>query len=122
MKRHQLIITTAILIATMTAAVADELVRFEGEHFGLTHNIGLENIQILTGSSCSGGYMLYGLDYPGEWVEYNQVHIDTLGYYVPRARIMGEYQARYEIQLTFTPCLGGDSETSVITVFGSGFG
>ena len=124
MKLHILLLTSLALFITVlpTDAHADELVRIEAEYFGLTHNIGLQNIQPLTGSGCSAGYMLYGFDYPDEWVEYNQIHIDTLGHYVPHVMIMGEWQARYEIELTFTPCEGGDSETTIISVTGYGFG
>jgi hypothetical protein len=124
MKVHRLILATTVLIAAAVPldAIADEIIRFEAEDFVLKHNIGLENIQRLSGGSCSSGYLLSGLDYPAEWVEYDQVHIDTLGYYIPRARIMGEYQAYYEIQMIFTPCQGGSSESAIITATGKGYG
>lgn len=102
---------------------ADEILTIEAEGFDDSYNIGLETIRSMLLTGCSAGYVLYGFDYPNEWVEYYSVRVDTLGFYVPRIIFRGEPQVQYQIQLIFTPCGEGTvSEVAIFNVTGTGFG
>jgi hypothetical protein len=62
---------------------------------------------------------LEGLDYPGEWTEYD-MHVPAFGTYSIVLLCWGDYNVPYHLRLHVTPALGGDAQTIDIEFLGKG--
>lgn len=112
-----------IVVTVMMAIPAQpgaQTITVEAENFTVSHDIAYEVIRSASSSSCSGGYWLIGLDYNGEWVQYN-LPVGSFGYYQPRLRCMGDIGSPFTLILTVYPPKLGDPQTSTFNFTGTGY-
>lgn len=62
---------------------------------------------------------LVGLDYPGEWTEY-EMNVPAFGTYSIIMLCWGDYNVPYHLRLYVTPALGGDTQTIDFEFLGKG--
>lgn len=93
----------------------------EAENFTNSNDIAYEIIRSTAYSGCSGGYWLIGLDYIGEWVQYN-LPVGSFGYYQPRLRCMADLGSGFTLILTVYPSMIGTPQTVTFNFTGKGFG
>jgi hypothetical protein len=118
-----------LLIATIltltffacTAAAGRSAILVEGESFTDYQNYSNVPIQAVAGPACSGGLMLIGLDYPGEWTKYN-VPVEDYGYYAARMLCRGDLNINYIIRLEVYPPAIGMPQTIEFSYTGRGYG
>jgi hypothetical protein len=101
----------AVMLAPCLAGATDVYV--QAESFTDFNNIMPENIRAYNGS-------LLGLDYPGEWAEF-QVSVSTFGTYLLSVRVWGEANTPYLFHLKTRPIRGEDPQTITISFAGRGY-
>jgi hypothetical protein len=82
----------------------------EAEDFVAFNNIGEQKIQRLPLSGCSSGYILYGLDVPTEWTEYD-VTIPSAGTYQFALISRGAEGESYSLKIALTKAIDPSSVT-----------
>ncbi|UCF04643.1 MAG: hypothetical protein JSV33_12025 [bacterium] len=123
--RSRLLVSVVITCAvyTCTAASGRSAILVEGENFIDYEDIAMVPIQAVPGPSCSGGYMVIGLDYPSEWTKYNvPVENEEYGYYVARMLCRGDLGVSYQIRLEIYPPNIGMPQTIEFNYSGKGYG
>lgn len=118
-KRIMLVGLTAAVMAP--SPVWSKTVLIEAEDYTTSHNITGEAIEVFPGSGCSGGYFLVGLDYAGEWTEYD-VAVTDFGYYALAIKCRGDLNHYYAFRLTFTSAEAGTEESVDFNFTGNGYG
>ncbi len=108
------------VMTVIPAQLLAQTITVEAENFTASHDIAYEVIRSASSSSCSGGYWLIGLDYNGEWVQYN-LPVTSFGYYQPRLRCMGDMGSPFNLILTVYPPKVGDPQTSTFNFTGTGY-
>ena len=122
MKFVMLLITAASLASFTGHAYAQHTgILIEAEDYGSYSDIANVPIQTRTSVSCSGGYILAGLDYPGEWTTY-YVPVPDYGYYKVNLVCRGDWAVNYQIRLELYPQTIGDPQTIQFHFTGLGYG
>jgi hypothetical protein len=108
-----IIILSAAAIALAPAPVRSLTIQVEAEDFVDFYESGLytlirENLG-----------RLEGLDYPGEWTEYN-MNVSDYGTYSFVLLCWGDFNVPYHLKLYVKPILGGDTQTIDINFIGKG--
>jgi hypothetical protein len=106
------VIAAAILFLSPGFARAID-VYVQAEDFTSSNNIMPENIR------ADGGSLL-GLDYAGEWAEF-QVAAATFGTYAVTMRCWGNLNVPYHFHLAILPVQGGEPQQIEISYIGKGF-
>lgn len=109
----------ALCIAPSIVLAQRQLI--EAEDFSTSYDWGGAAIQALPLSGCSGGYFLYGLDTPGEWVEY-ELGVNASGVFGFTMTCRGTLNRPYALKLAFFPAGGGPASTVEFSFVGEGFG
>ncbi len=73
----------------------------EAEDYASYENTGGQMIQRVPVSGCSSGYILYGLDVPGEWTQY-YAPVAEVGTYEVMITCRGGLNVNYGLRLVFT--------------------
>jgi hypothetical protein len=111
-----------VLIALVPAGEArSQRVTIEAESYTAYSETGGAQIQPIVLSGCSGGYFLYGLDAPGEWVQYDYA-ANREGLFSCSIKCRGTLNRSYSFRAVFTPVAGGDARTVNFNFIGEGFG
>ncbi len=113
----------AVVLAVLSAAAYAQTpgIEIENEDYTAFYDAGGTPIQKVTLSGCSGGYILTGLDAPGEWVQYNVSPL-AYGYYSFNLAARGDFGAEYEFRLVFTPSGSGTVQAVDFIFMGQGYG
>jgi hypothetical protein len=109
--RRILALAAAVIFAPCLAGATDTYV--QAESFTNSYNILPENIRAYNGS-------LVGIDYHGEWAEF-QVSVPAFGTYQLSLRVWGEANTPYLFYLKTRPIRGEDPQTITISYAGMGF-
>jgi hypothetical protein len=122
-KRWRWICRAAVLLALIpvVAAAQTPSIEIETEDYTAFHDVGGTLMQKVILSGCSGGYILIGLDSPGEWAQYNVSPL-AYGYYSFVLTARGDYGVEYGFRLTFTPTGPGTAQTVEFSFTGQGYG
>jgi hypothetical protein len=110
MKRLIAIVACIIVVSPSIARAID--VRVEAEDFTSSYNIQPENIR-------ADGGALKGLDWEGEWAEF-QVAAAAFGTYTVTLRCWGNANVPYHFHLVTLPVQGEDPQTIEISYIGLG--
>lgn len=114
-KTARLIIISLFIasIAPVPIQVRSETIRVEAEDFVGFYESGLYDLIHV--------YLLRleGLDYPGEWTEYD-MKVSAYGTYSFLLLCWGDGGVPYHLQLHLTPALGGETQTIDINFIGEG--
>lgn len=119
--------TTKILVcAIVPVLIAPGLVlattiHIEAEFFTNSHNYAGDTLSAVPASSCSGGYLLTGLDHTGEWTEY-ALPIDVVGNYSATMRCRGDFGVPYHFLLVVNSLRSTSSQTVDFSFTGNGYG
>ena len=110
------LIAISLLIASIVpvpAQVRSETIRVEAEDFVDFYESGLYDLIHV--------YLLRleGLDYPGEWTEYD-MNVSAYGTYSFLMLCWGDYNVPYHLKLYLTPAAGGITQTIDIEFTGKG--
>ena len=111
MKKLIALVAAVLIFAPSLALGVD--VSVQAEDFTSSYNIMPENIR-------GEGGALLGLDYAGEWAEF-QVAAATFGTYTVTMRCWGNLNVPYHFHLVTLPVQGEDSQTIEISYIGRGF-
>jgi len=116
------IISILFIVILIPIAAISAIIRFEAEDYTSSHDTALEPIRVYPYSTCSGGAMLVGLDYPGEWVTYT-ISLSSYGIYEPSIRCRGDQNQTYSLNMEITPS-GASGPTQIINLNfnGKGYG
>ena len=118
--RYCLSILSITLVLVPAAAIAQRLT-IEAENYTSCGDAGGAQVQSIESTGCSGGYFLYGLDTPGEWVQYDLAP-NTAGIYSLGMKCRGTLNRDYAFRALFTPLNGGSPQTVDFNFAGEGFG
>lgn len=110
---------TALCLAPSILFAQRQLI--EAEDFLTSYDAGGAAIQALPLAGCSGGYFLFGLDIPGEWVEY-ELAVEASGVFGFTMTCRGTLNRQYALKLVFSPAGGGAASTVEFSFVGEGFG
>lgn len=122
MKIAMFLITAAGLASFACHAYAEQTgIRIEAENYDSYYDIANVPIQTKTSVSCSGGYIMAGLDYPGEWATY-YIPIPDYGYYQVNLVCRGDWAVNYQIRLEMYPQTIGTPQTIQFNFTGLGYG
>ena len=110
-----------LAFSVIPLSVSAQRLAIEAEAYTASNETGGAAIQSLPLSGCSGGYFLYGLDTPGEWVQYD-VTLSDSGAFSFALKCRGVFDRQYGFRLVFTPVDGGEPQTVDFTFVGMGFG
>jgi hypothetical protein len=111
-----------LTILAVLAAPADAIRHLiEAETFTASNDIEYEIIRAALGDGCSGQMMLMGLDFPGEWVEYD-VTFSAFGTWSVGVRARGDLGVAYTLRFTFTGTQSGTSTSYDVYYTGRGYG
>lgn len=94
----------------MAVNLKTEMIVIQAENYYASHDIGGQTIQRKPVSGCSSGYVLYGLDTPGEWTRYS-VSVKEGGTYQFNIRSQGYYDDAYGLRITLTDITGTETTT-----------
>jgi len=111
MKKLIALVAAVLIFAPSLALGVD--VSVQAEDFTSSYNIMPENIR-------GEGGALLGLDYAGEWAEF-QVAAATFGTYTVTMRCWGNLNVPYHFHLHILPVQGEEPQTIEISYIGKGF-
>lgn len=121
--RTAVVILAAALLATIAPPErsAAYTITVEAEGYHSSQNIAMTPIQQYMLTGCSSGFVLYGLDYPGEWTGYS-MSVSQHGTF--SARLVAKGYAGFEnhVRLEVTPAGGGTTQTGTFVLTGDGLG
>lgn len=103
----------SICLLALSPSVRAERILLEAEAFTAYHEIGFNPI-------INYGAYLFGLDYPGEWVEYLIANVSTLGTRSVTIKAIGEAGVPYHLRVTATPDNPANSQSVDVTFTGKG--
>lgn len=109
-----ILFVTCLLSLLVPASVCSQIITVEAESFTASQNAGAQLIRMVN-------FYLYGLDFPGDWTEYN-IECDSYGHYSPQIRIRGAAGESYELRLTVTAGVSGDMQSYEISFVGADYG
>lgn len=112
-KTAWIIIVASLAGLLIPASVFAQISTLQAETFTDSHDIAYAVIQ-------SAGSILLGLDYPGEWTEY-QLGLSKFGEYSVHLTIKGDDRVPYELSLTLAD-ISGNAQTCDFTFVGVGTG
>ncbi len=116
MSRTARLIIISLFIASLATApvsVRSETIKVEAEAYVDYYESGLYKL--------ISKYLLRleGLDYPGEWTEYN-INVSAYGTYSFLMLCWGDFNVPYHLKLHVTPALVGVTQTIDINFLGKG--
>lgn len=116
-------VAVVVTVLPVAAFAQMQSIEIETEDFTAFNDTGGTLAQKVVLSGCSGGYILIGLDAPGEWVEYS-VTPPGFGYFSFTLTGRGDYGVEYGFRLIFTPTEsgGGSVQTVEFSFMGQGYG
>ena len=122
-EKRRWICRAAILLAIVPvfAAAQTPSIEIEAEDYTAFYETGGTAMRKVILSGCSGGYILIGIDSPGEWTQYNVSPL-AFGYYSFILTARGDYGVEYGFKLTFTPTESGTAQTVEFSFTGQGYG
>lgn len=109
-----------IFFTVVTVLLHSENIIIEAENFVELENLKGDEIQAAPGSACSGEQILVGLDYSGEWVDY-ELKIPSRGNYEIVAACRGDVFRDQILLVFFTTEDGDDFRSGEITFVGKGY-
>ncbi len=112
---------TAVLCGGIPHAVAAQRIGVEAEGYADSHDLGGWPIQPWPYSDCSSGYVLRGLDTPGEWTEYD-VGFPSAASYSVSIKCQGSQGRQYALKVELIPVGGGESRITEFSFTGLGYG
>ncbi|UCG52139.1 MAG: hypothetical protein JSW58_00875 [Candidatus Latescibacterota bacterium] len=118
-RRFVTLVTAVALL--IPAAVLAQVLEIEAEEFTAHNDLAGMAIQSWPGSGCSGGFILIGLDFTGEWTEYD-VSVSAFGYYSLSLKCIGELNQPYSLRMVFTPVGEGTEQVVDFSFIGKGYG
>lgn len=120
MKRNILLALIALMLSS--SPLSSATIKVEAETFTSYYDLEYELIRSAAGPSCSGGYMLVGLDYPNEWVKY-EISVSSFGVYNANLMVRGDLNQPYSLRMEVTSNNINDNPQSVDFNFrGNGYG
>jgi hypothetical protein len=117
----RLLSIASVVFLLIPVTLSAQRLAIEAESYTASNDTGGAQIQSLPLSGCSGGYFLYGLDTPGEWVQYD-VALGASGTFSFILKCRGVFDREYGFRLVFTPVDGAEAQTVDFTFVGMGFG
>jgi hypothetical protein len=108
-------------LTVLTSAAFAERVLVDCENYTDSNDILYEVIQTLVAPSCHGGFVLVGLDYSNEWVEY-ELTVSAFGTWAVGAVGRGDAGVPYVLHLSVTGNVTGAYQTTMISYTGAGYG
>jgi len=116
-------VAVVVTVLPVVAFAQMQSIEIETEDFTAFNDAGRTLIQKVVLSGCSGGYILIGLDSPGEWAEYS-VTPPGFGHFSFMLTGRGDYGVEYGFRLIFTPTEsgGGSVQTVEFSFMGQGYG
>jgi hypothetical protein len=111
MRRPIALVAAIVVLAPCFAGATDVYV--QAESFTSSYNIMPENIR-------ASSTVLVGLDYPGEWAEF-QVSVSEFGTYLFTMRCWGNENAPYLFHLATRPVHGEDPQVINVSFTGRGY-
>ena len=111
MKKLVALAAAVIVLSPCPARAIDVYV--QAERFTSSYNIMPENIRAYETA-------LLGLDYPGEWAEF-QVPVTGFGTYLLSMRCWGNLNSPYLFHLVTKPVQGEDPQTITLSFAGKGY-
>jgi hypothetical protein len=118
--RSVLLIAVSVIMAA-PLPVSSQTLAVEAEDYVSAHDEGGVAIQPVPGSSCSSGYLLVGLDFTGDWAEYD-LSVADFGWYSFEIRCRGVFNQAYVLRLVFTPAGSGETQSVEFSFTGAGYG
>lgn len=109
--RRSIVLLLAVLFVP-GAAGAEDVVIFAKDYID-SHDIGLEPIGVRSG-------WLVGLDYPGEWTEY-QFSLSGFGTNRAELHAMGQLGIQFHIRIILTGAQSGNEQRVDFIFYGRGF-
>jgi hypothetical protein len=118
--RIKSLLLALILCGAMITPVYATHLEIEAEDFTLSHDIAFVLIASVAAPSCTGGYLLEGLDATDEWVEYG-LTISAFGTWTVAMKGRGDLGV-HSFRMTFTGVQSGESQSVTLTFQGTGYG
>ena len=118
---RRLVAVVSVALSVVPVTLFAQRLAIEAETYTASNETGGAQIQSLPLSGCSGGYFLYGLDTPGEWVQYD-VTLSGSGTFSFTLKCRGVVNRDYGFHLVFTPVGGGEAQTVDFTFVGMEYG
>lgn len=109
-----ILFVTCLLCLVVPATISSQIITVEAESFTASQNAGAQLIRMVN-------FYLYGLDFSGDWTEYN-IECNSYGQYSPQIRIRGADGESYKFRLTVTAGVLGDTQTYDVSFVGADFG
>lgn len=116
-----LLLAICALVAVSAPASHATRVLVEAESYTDSYDLEYEPIRQAVATTCSGQFMLVGLDYPGEWTEYD-ITIGDFGTWSVGLRCRGDAGVSYTFRFTFTGTTSGTSTSYDVYYTGAGYG
>ena len=85
-----------LCLLVLPSASSAERILVEAEDYSSFYNI-------YGGDIYTDDYRIYGIDYPGEWAEYNVSSVIDLGSRMVAVRVWGDLNVQYHLQVSVTP-------------------
>lgn len=90
------IATLMLCLLVIPSASSAERILVQAEDYGSFYNL-------YGGDIYADDYRIYGIDYPGEWAEYNVSGVIDLGSRMVSVRVWGDLNVQYHLQISVTP-------------------
>jgi hypothetical protein len=120
LSRKSICIFVVTLCCVLPASVYGEAIQIEAEDTTATYDMMFAPIQVIDSPGCSGT-ILQGLDYVGEWAEYD-LSVSEFGRSTYWIRCRGDLGTPYTFHVTFTGNQSGESQTIDVNFVGQGMG
>ena len=120
-KTKSLIVLIAVPVMLFVSTASAERVLVDCENYTDSHDIAYDAIHTLVAPSCHGGFMLVGVDFSDEWVEYD-LTVSSFGTWAVGAVCRGDAGVPYVLRLSVTGDVSGAYPETMITYNGVGYG
>jgi len=110
-----------LLVLVFPSSSPATTIHIEAEFFTNSHNYAGDTLSAVPASSCSGGFLLTGLDHTGEWTEYT-LPVDVAGNYSATMRCRGDFGVPYHFLLVVNSLRSTSSQTVDFSFTGNGYG
>jgi hypothetical protein len=110
-----------VSLALIPAAAFPIVLPIEAEDFTECYDVAGALIKVVPEGSCSGGYMVVGLDSPGEWTRY-EFQVGASETCEVSLLCQGDQGVNYLLQLVVGTEIPGDEKTLDFSFRGHGYG
>ena len=110
---------TALAVLFLALPATAGRIQIEAENYASCNDVGDDVIRKVALSGCSGGYVLEGLDYAGEWTEYT-LSVSEFGKFTVFVFSRGDLSVQFRFRLVLTGSVSQATQTVELSFAGLG--